>query len=491
VAGLSGGEARRADLARALVVEPDVLLLDEPTNHLDLPTIERLEAMLLGYRGGLVLVSHDRTFLRRLSRQTWWLDRGRLHVTDRGFAAFEEWSGEVLDAEEAALSRLDKRLEAETHWLHRGRDRRGASATWAGCATSTRCASSGASTSGRQGTARLSAEGGRVSGRLVVEATGITKRFGGRAVVEGFSTRIMRGDRVGIVGPNGAGKTTLLRLLTGELEPDEGEVRLGTNLETARYDQRREALDPDLTPWETLCPAGGDQVRVQGRFRHVVGYLRDFLFREDQARQPVKALSGGERNRLLLAKILAEPKNLLVLDEPTNDLDMETLDLLEEVLSDFDGTLLLVSHDRDFLDRLVTSTIAFDGPPGRWREYAGGYTDWLRQRPTATAPEASAKAGPRSQLPAMVKSSAAAPRSGFDAKLQRELDRLPERMARLEAEAGAAEARLADAGLYVRDPAGFARATGELERARAGVATLEERWLELEGLREAAEAAAE
>jgi ATP-binding cassette subfamily F protein uup len=282
VAGLSGGEARRADLARALVVEPDVLLLDEPTNHLDLPTIERLEAMLLGYRGGLVLVSHDRTFLRRLSRQTWWLDRGRLHVTDRGFAAFEEWSGEVLDAEEAALSRLDKRLEAETHWLHRG-------------VTARRKRNMGRMRNldalrqqrrehlGRQGTARLGAEAGRVSGRLVVEATGITKGFGGRAVVEGFSTRIMRGDRVGIVGPNGAGKTTLLRLLTGELEPDEGTVRLGTNLETARYDQRREALDPDLTPWETLCPAGGDQVKVQGRFRHVVGYLRDFLFREDQA----------------------------------------------------------------------------------------------------------------------------------------------------------------------------------------------------------------
>jgi ATP-binding cassette subfamily F protein uup len=331
-----------------------------------------------------------------------------------------------------------------------------------------------------------------VSGRLVVEATGIAKRFGGRAVVEGFSTRIMRGDRVGIVGPNGAGKTTLLRLLTGELEPDEGAVRLGTNLETARYDQRREALDPDQTPWETLCPAGGDQVRVQGRFRHVVGYLRDFLFREDQARQPVKALSGGERNRLLLAKILAEPKNLLVLDEPTNDLDMETLDLLEEVLGDFDGTLLLVSHDRDFLDRLVTSTIAFDGPPGRWREYAGGYSDWLRQRPSS----AGATPRPSAAKPAPTSAAAARqqplPRSLFDPKLQRELDRLPEKLARLEAEAGAAEARLADPGLYVRDPSGFARINGELERARAGLAALEERWLELEGLREAAaEAAAE
>lgn len=484
VEGLSGGEARRADLARALAAAPDVLLLDEPTNHLDLPTIERLEETLAGFRGGLVLVSHDRAFLRRLSRATWWLDRGRLHTTGRGYEAFEAWSGEVLETEEAQLSRLDKRLEAETHWLHRG-------------VTARRKRNMGRMRElealrqerrdhvGRQGVARIAAEGGRASGRLVVEAAEVTKRLGGRPIVERFSTRILRGDRVGIVGPNGAGKTTLLRLLTGELEPDEGRVRLGTNLEVARYDQKRESLDPESTPWATLCPAGGDQVKVAGRLRHVVGYLRDFLFREEQIRQPVGALSGGERNRLLLARILAEPRNLLVLDEPTNDLDAETLDLLEEVLGAYDGTLLLVSHDRDFLDRLVTSTVAFEGL-GRWREYAGGYSDWLRQRaaPVTTAP---APLAPR--RPAAPAAPPPGPR--FDTRLARELDRLPERMARAGAEIAGVEARLADAGLFARDPPGFARATAELERRRAELAALEERWLELEGMREAAATAAE
>jgi ABC transport system ATP-binding/permease protein len=256
-------------------------------------------------------------------------------------------------------------------------------------------------------------------------------------------------------------------------------VRLGTSLETALFDQRREQLDPERTPWETLCPAGGDQVRVQGRFRHVVGYLRDFLFREEQTRQPVRALSGGERNRLLLAKILAGPANLLVLDEPTNDLDVETLDLLEEVLGDYEGTLLLVSHDRDFLDRLVTSTIAYEGP-GRWREYAGGYSDWVRQRPAAGSPTPAPARKPalRPQRPPE--------RSRFDSRLQRELDRLPDRMAKVEVEIAATEERLADPGLYGRDPAGFQRLSETLERLRADLAAMEERWLELEGMREAA-----
>jgi ATP-binding cassette subfamily F protein uup len=470
---LSGGEVRRVSLAGALVSEPDVLLLDEPTNHLDLPTIEWLEERLTAFPGALVIVSHDRRFLERLSTSTWWLDRGRLHATERGFAAFEQWSGEVLEAEEAALSRLDKRLEAETHWLHRG-------------VTARRRRNMGRLRQledlrrqrrehiGRQGTAEMKAGAGALSGRVVIEALGVTKRFGGSTIVERFGTRILRGDRVGIIGPNGAGKTTLLGLLTGELVPDDGTVRLGTNLTLARFDQHRAQLDPEATPWDILCPEGGDQVRVQGRFRHVVGYLRDFLFRDEQVRQPVKALSGGERNRLLLARILAEPANLLVLDEPTNDLDIETLDLLEEVLSAYEGTLLLVSHDRDFLDRLVTSTIAYEGP-GRWRDYAGGYTDWLRQRPPPAAPAPAARLEPRVRP---------ARRPAFDSRLQRELDRLPDRIDKAQAALATIEHRLADTGLFTRDPDAFTRATQQLEERRAELAALEERWLELETQRE-------
>ena len=472
--GLSGGEIRRVSLATALVGEPDVLLLDEPTNHLDLPTIEWLEERLAGWGGSFVVISHDRRFLSRLSTKTWWLDRGTLHASDQGYAGFEAWSEQVLAAEEAQLARLDKRLEAETHWLHRGvtaRQRRnmGRLRQLHDLRAQRR------QIIGAPGSVRLQVTAAPLSGRMVIEAEAITKGFAGRTVLQPFSTRILRGDRVGIIGPNGAGKSTLLKLLTGELAPDDGQIRLGTNLEIARFDQHRAQLDPDRTPWDTLCPAGGDRVQVMGQSRHVVGYLRDFLFREEQARQPIRALSGGERNRLLLAKILAEPSNLLILDEPTNDLDVDTLDLLEETLADYAGTLLLVSHDRDFLDRLVTSTIVFEGN-GRVGEYAGGYSDWLAQRPSPAAAVTKA-AAPR---PA-----AAARPQRFDAKLQRELDRLPDRIARLTGEITALEERLGDAGLYTRDPASFARLTGELDQRRGDLVALEERWLELESQREA------
>ncbi|HET6467583.1 MAG TPA: ABC-F family ATP-binding cassette domain-containing protein, partial [Geminicoccaceae bacterium] len=358
---LSGGETRRLAIAKTLVGEPDILLLDEPTNHLDVATIEWLEGELQAFAGGLVVISHDRMFLTRLSRTTWWLDRGRLREAPHGFAGFEAWSEQVLAAEEAELQRIDKRIQSELLWVHKGvtaRRKRNMG----------RLRNLAVLREERRnrllptGSVRLEAERGRTGGRLVIEAEGIAKRFGERTIVERFGTRILRGDRVGIIGPNGAGKTTLLRLLTGELAPDAGTVRLGTHLEIARYDQNRARLDPERSPWATLCPDGGDQVVVRGRPQHVAGYLRDFLFRDEQLRTPVKALSGGERNRLLLALILAAPSNLLILDEPTNDLDMDTLDLLEEALADYEGTLLLVSHDRDFLDRLVTSTIAFEAP---------------------------------------------------------------------------------------------------------------------------------
>jgi ATP-binding cassette subfamily F protein uup len=473
IAELSGGEARRVDLARVLISEPDVLLLDEPTNHLDLPTIERLEEQLGERRGGLVMVSHDRAFLTTVSRTVWWLDRGRLRVLERGFDEFEAWSEQVLAEEAVRFAKLERTIEVETEWSHHGitaRRRRNQ-----GRLRRLQALRAGrARRQAPEGSVKLGAASAPASGRLVIEAQVISKSLGDRPLVRDFSTRIMRGDRVGIVGPNGCGKTTLLSLLTGSLAPDAGTVRLGTGLAISFIDQRREALDQDATPWQMLCPAGGDQVSVHGRPQHVIGYLREFLFRPEQARTTIRALSGGERNRLLLAKELARPANLLVLDEPTNDLDMDTLDLLQEVLSDFAGTLLLVSHDRDFLDRLVTSVIAFEGG-GRLREYAGGYRDMLRQRPawSATA-KAPATEKPR---PAKLKNPATPLRAR--SRAQRDLDRLIGEIEALSAEVGRLEQELGDPDLFRRDPGTFHDLTARLDRARSELGTAEQRWLEL------------
>jgi ATP-binding cassette subfamily F protein uup len=473
-ATLSGGEARRAALAAALVGEPEILLLDEPTNHLDLAAIEQLEQDLAGFRGGLVMVSHDRALLTRLGRTLWWLDRSRLRVLDQGFTAFEAWSEQVLASEEAELAQLDKTIAAETDWSHQGitarRKRNQGRLRRLEALRRERAQRPAAS-----GSVRFAGPGLAAGGRQVIEALGITKRFGNQVVIEDFSTRILRGDRVGIIGPSGAGKTTLLRLLTGRLAPDQGTVRLGANLQTAFIDQRRDSLDPDWTPWRTLCPDGGDQVVVQGRTRHVAGYLRDFLFRPEQFRTPLRALSGGERNRLLLARQLAQPCNLMVLDEPTNDLDMDTLDLLQEVVADFQGTLLLVSHDRDFLDRLVTSVIAFEGG-GRVREYAGGYSDYRRQRP------ASEERKRTDAKPAPARSAAgAAPRArGAGKGPKRELARVLARIDALQASIRDLEQHLSDPDLFRRDALAFSAAGAKLGALRTELETAEQRWLELE-----------
>jgi ABC transport system ATP-binding/permease protein len=479
IGDLSGGEARRAALARALVGEPDILLLDEPTNHLDVHTIEWLERYLADFPGGLLTISHDRAFLMRLSRRTLWLDRGVLRDLDAGYAKFEEWSDAILEEEEKALAKLEKRIETETYWLGRsitarrtrneGRKRRlmemrAQRAGWIGAA----------------GSAKLAAAAEDSKSRLVIEAENINLTLpSGRTLVKDFSTRIMRGDRIGVIGRNGAGKTTLIRMLTGDLAPDSGKVKIAKSIHPAYFDQRRASLDPNKTLWQTLVPEGGDHVMVRGRAKHVVSYLRDFLFNENQAKSLVGGLSGGERNKLMLARTLAQPSNLLVLDEPTNDLDMDTLDLLQEVLAEYEGTLLIVSHDRDFLDRLVNGTMVMPGD-GRVQEFAGGYSDYLRQRGEENGAPVKPAAAKRAPVPIEAK----APRARLSYKENRELETLPAEMAKLSKERDALEAKLADGSFYERDRAGFDAATRRIGEVRDALAAAEERWLELEMRRE-------
>ena len=486
-ARLSGGEARRAALARVMAPEPDILMLDEPTNHLDLPTIEWLEDELRKTRSALVLISHDRRFLEKVSTATVWLDRGTSRRLDRGFSHFEAWRDEVLAAEELEQHKLGKAIEREEHWLRYGvTARRKRNMRRLGELQTMRATYRGHK--GPQGTVQAAASEGRESGKLVIEAETITKLYGERVIVAPFSIRVHRGDRIGLVGPNGAGKTTLLKMLTGQLEPDSGTVRLGTNLEIATLDQKREDLDPEDTLAHYLTDGRGETLLVNGEQRHVAGYMKDFLFQPEQMRTPIKNLSGGERARLILARIMAKPSNLLILDEPTNDLDIETLDLLQEIVAGYNGTVILVSHDRDFLDRTVTSTIAPadpEAPDGRWIEYAGGYSDMLAQRRGAQEERR------RSERQAREKAEATPPagdapknRGKLSFKQKFALENLPKDIERAEAEIASREERMADPNLFSRDPAGFNALAGELEALRKRLAGMEEEWLELEMLRE-------
>ncbi|MFL5210147.1 MAG: ABC-F family ATP-binding cassette domain-containing protein [Microvirga sp.] len=478
---LSGGEARRAALARVLAPEPDILLLDEPTNHLDLPAIEWLEAELSGLRSAVVLVSHDRRFLENLSQATVWLDRGVTRRVDRGFADFEPWRDAILEQEERDRHKLDRKLAAEADWLRYGvtarrkrnqRRVRALDAMRAEFREQRRAA----------GLAAMTLSEAELSGKLVVEAKAVSKSFDGKAIVRDLSLRILRGDRLGIVGPNGAGKTTLLNLLTGSLAPDAGSVRLGANLRMAALDQRRESLTPDATVAETLTGGGGEWVEVGGQRKHVVAYMKDFLFAPEQARTPVSALSGGERNRLTIARALAQPSNLLVLDEPTNDLDLETLELLQELVADYPGTVLAVSHDRDFLDRVVTATLVAEGE-GRWVEYAGGYTDMVRQRGSGVAAMVTKDTRPAGRKAAAIAKPAASKRK-LSFNERHDLGTLPARIADLQSLIADLQSALGDAGLYKRDPALFEKISAALASAQSDLWAAENRWLALEMLRE-------
>jgi ATP-binding cassette subfamily F protein uup len=481
-AHLSGGEARRAALARVLAPSPDILLLDEPTNHLDLTTIEWLEHDLDSRRIAMVIVSHDRRFLSTLSRSTVWLDRGRTRHLERGFAHFEEWRDAVLAEEERDQHKLDRRIVAEEHWLRYGvTGRRKRNMRRVGQLQALR--EQRRSYRATAGSATITAGAAAPSGTLVIEAKGIGKSYDGRAIVSDFSIRIQRGDRIGIVGPNGSGKTTLINLMTGSLAPDTGAVRLGSTLEVATLNQHRDSLDPDVTVADALTGGHGDTVMVNGTARHVVSYMKDFLFASEQARTPLGKLSGGERGRLLLAQALAKPSNLLVLDEPTNDLDMETLDVLEEILAEYPGTVLLISHDRDFLDRLVSGVIVPEGD-GRWIDYAGGYSDMLAQRGADLTREMPRPERKAAKAPAAEVAEPPPTKRRLMFKDKHALETLPKTIAALQAEIRGLQAQLDDPQFYARDRAAFEKVTASLGELQLKIAAAEEHWLELEILRE-------
>ncbi len=482
-AQLSGGEARRAALARVLAPMPDILLLDEPTNHLDLTTIEWLERELASRRAAMIMISHDRRFLSNLSRSTIWLDRGTTRRVERGFSEFEAWRDDVLAEEERDQHKLNREIVREEHWLRYGvTARRKRNVRRLGNLQALR--EERRTYRGAAGNATITAAAADKSGKLIIEAKNLTKSYEDRPIVSGFSTRIQRGDRIGIVGPNGSGKTTLVNLLIGALPPDAGTVRLGANIVMTTLDQHRDSLDPNVTVAEALTGGRGDHVIIGDQSKHVVGYMKDFLFAPEQARTPLGELSGGERGRLMLAQALAKPSNVLVLDEPTNDLDLETLDVLEEMLGDYAGTVLLISHDRDFLDRVVNAVLVPEGR-GAWQEYAGGYSDMLAQRGAdltrepekpATSKATKAVKGEHPPKPATKR------RLGFNEK--HALDTLPRTIAKLQTKIRALYQRLDDPELYARDLKAFEETSAALVAAQAELAKAEEKWLALEILRE-------
>jgi ATP-binding cassette subfamily F protein uup len=478
---LSGGWKRRVLLARALVAQPDLLLLDEPTNHLDLDAITWLEDFLADYGGAVVFVTHDRAFLQRIATRIVELDRGRLTSWPGSYGSFVEKKEAWLASEAVNAEKFDKRLAEEEAWLRQGvKARRTRNEGRVRALLQMR--EERAARRSRPGSVRLQVEQADASGRLVFEATGVAKSFGGRPVILNFASRILRGDRVGLIGPNGAGKTTLLRLLLGEIEPDEGEVRRGANVQVAYYDQQREQLDPERTVFDTLGD-GNQSVTVNGRSRHVNAYLKDFLFPAERAQSPVKALSGGERNRLLLARLFTRPANVLVLDEPTNDLDLETLELLEAELVAWPGTLLLVSHDRVFLDNVVTSTLAFEGE-GRVQEYVGGYDDWVRQRPVPAPravedPERS-EVRPRGDMTGQPGGVATAPRRRLAYHEQRELEQLPARIEALEQEIRRLNEAVAHPEFYKESAAAIRDMLARLEAGQQELAAAYARWDDLD-----------
>jgi len=479
---LSGGEIRRAALARVLAPEPDVLLLDEPTNHLDLPAIEWLEAELKTMRSALVLISHDRRFLENLSRATVWLDRGQTRRMDRGFKDFEAWRDDLLEQEEKERHKLDRKIAMELDWLRYG-------VTARRKRNQRRLADLGALRERRrterrvQGEVKMSLAEGEQSGKLVIEAKGVSKAWD-RPIVVDFSIRIARGDRIGVIGANGAGKTTLLGVLTGRLQPDAGTVKIGAGVEMVTLDQKREALDPNATLKTTLTGGSGDNVSVGGEMRHVMGYMKDFLFSPEQANTPVSVLSGGERGRLMLARALARTANLMVLDEPTNDLDLETLDLLEEMLGDHPGTVIVVSHDRDFLDRVCSSVLMSEGE-GRWVEYAGGYSDMVTQRGAGVAARRVEKPDAQPKAAKAVPAAEEAPKKRrLSFKEKHALETLPGKIEAMQKDLAKLHDLLADPDLYARDPARFAKVSKAVDDTQTALAAAEDEWLALEMLKE-------